>query len=236
MFKKGFTLIELLVVIAIIAILAAILFPVFAQAREKARGATCLSNAKQLGTGLQLYVDDYDETLPRSYGWGANPQCHPMSLAAVRDNVTVPNGVGCLMDYVTNGAWNKYATSASEADRLKNLPGLFKCPSDGAMRDPASTWTCSYFYWSPTTDINTGGEGCALAELDNSAGTVIIIERGQEGLWANIANKGHNGMTPAVFADGHAKTYKIQTPVERWGFDINNCPWPVHPDTIWPTK
>jgi len=104
------------------------------------------------------------------------------------------------------------------------------------MRNPDNYWLCSYFYWSPTTDINTGGEGCALAELDNSAGTVIIIERGQEGLWANIANKGHNGMTPAVFADGHAKTYKIQTPVERWGFDINNCPWPVHPDTIWPTK
>ncbi|MBQ7256091.1 MAG: DUF1559 domain-containing protein [Abditibacteriota bacterium] len=61
---KGFTLIELLVVIAIIAILAAILFPVFAQAREKARQANCLSNTKQFGTALQLYVDDYDETYP----------------------------------------------------------------------------------------------------------------------------------------------------------------------------
>ena len=64
MFKKGFTLIELLVVIAIIAILAAILFPVFAQAREKARQTSCLSNCKQIGTALQLYVDDYDETYP----------------------------------------------------------------------------------------------------------------------------------------------------------------------------
>ena len=62
--KKGFTLIELLVVIAIIAILAAILFPVFAQAREKARQTSCLSNCKQIGTALQLYVDDYDETYP----------------------------------------------------------------------------------------------------------------------------------------------------------------------------
>ena len=65
--KKGFTLIELLVVIAIIAILAAILFPVFAQAREKARQASCLSNCKQIGTALQLYIDDYDETVPPMY-------------------------------------------------------------------------------------------------------------------------------------------------------------------------
>lgn len=61
--KRGFTLIELLVVIAIIAILAAILFPVFAQAREKARQTACLSNLKQIGTGLMMYTQDYDETL-----------------------------------------------------------------------------------------------------------------------------------------------------------------------------
>ncbi|HZP81820.1 MAG TPA: prepilin-type N-terminal cleavage/methylation domain-containing protein, partial [Chthonomonadaceae bacterium] len=68
--RKGFTLIELLVVIAIIAILAAILFPVFAQAREKARAATCLSNVKELGLAHQMYAQDYDEQLVTSWSYG----------------------------------------------------------------------------------------------------------------------------------------------------------------------
>ena len=76
--RKGFTLIELLVVIAIIAILAAILFPVFAQARAKARGASCLSNVKQLALGFTMYAQDYDESFPqwqwdKNYNPGGNP-------------------------------------------------------------------------------------------------------------------------------------------------------------------
>src|SRR5947207_7471315 len=73
--RKGFTLIELLVVIAIIAILAAILFPVFAQAREQARKASCLSNCKQLGLATQMYAQDYDDNLP---GWD-NPGGTPLA-------------------------------------------------------------------------------------------------------------------------------------------------------------
>jgi prepilin-type N-terminal cleavage/methylation domain-containing protein/prepilin-type processing-associated H-X9-DG protein len=70
--KKGFTLIDLLVVIAIIAILAAILFPVFARARENARRSSCLSNTKQLGLGILQYTQDYDEKLPASYDAGTD--------------------------------------------------------------------------------------------------------------------------------------------------------------------
>ncbi len=70
--KGGFTLIELLVVIAIIAILAAILFPVFASARSKARQTTCLSNMKQIGTALMMYVQDNDETYPMAYYYPNN--------------------------------------------------------------------------------------------------------------------------------------------------------------------
>jgi prepilin-type N-terminal cleavage/methylation domain-containing protein/prepilin-type processing-associated H-X9-DG protein len=70
---SAFTLIELLVVIAIIALLAAILFPVFAQAREKARETVCLSNTRQIGTAVRMYVQDYDETFPIFHAYNFMP-------------------------------------------------------------------------------------------------------------------------------------------------------------------
>jgi prepilin-type N-terminal cleavage/methylation domain-containing protein/prepilin-type processing-associated H-X9-DG protein len=80
--KKAFTLIELLVVIAIIAILAAILFPVFAQAREQARTISCLSNLKQMGLAVHMYAQDYDEQFPMGTydgprNWEVNPDVNP---------------------------------------------------------------------------------------------------------------------------------------------------------------
>ena len=88
MLRRGFTLIELLVVIAIIAILAAILFPVFSQAREKARQATCISSLKQIGMGLLQYLQDYDERFPphqerdKWNEWHPRPTCQWAATAS----------------------------------------------------------------------------------------------------------------------------------------------------------
>src|SRR6187402_443318 len=79
--NHAFTLIELLVVIAIIAILAAILFPVFAQVREKARQTTCASNLKQLGLGMTMYAQDWDEKLPVSGSGTATAGAHRETLS-----------------------------------------------------------------------------------------------------------------------------------------------------------
>ncbi len=89
--SQGFTLIELLVVIAIIAILAAILFPVFAQAREKARAISCTSNVKQMGTAILMYTQDFDETFPMGMdetwhnSWAITTQPYIKSYAVYRD-------------------------------------------------------------------------------------------------------------------------------------------------------
>ncbi len=99
--SRGFTLIELLVVIAIIAVLAALLFPVFAQAREKARQTACLSNLKQVGTALALYVQDFDEVFPKAEFWGGGSFSEYYSWSSRR----------CLQPY------------------LKNV-GVYRCPSD----------------------------------------------------------------------------------------------------------
>lgn len=102
--RKGFTLIELLVVIAIIAILAAILFPVFAQAREQARSTSCLSNNKQIGLSVKMYAQDYDEQYPMGTyeaprNWEVNPDV--LGNLGWNDCYTTPDGRG-------PGAWTGF--------------------------------------------------------------------------------------------------------------------------------
>src|SRR4249920_207696 len=94
--KRAFTLIELLVVIAIIAILAAILFPVFAQAKEAAKKTACLSNEKQVGTALQMYLGDNEDTYPPAYYY-RNP-----NAAGSLDATGIEHWSGFMQPYIKN--------------------------------------------------------------------------------------------------------------------------------------
>ncbi len=118
--KSGFTLIELLVVIAIIALLAAILFPVFGRARENARRSSCQSNMKQLGLGFAQYTQDFDETYPLAYAQGV-PNISPNEMSWDKE-IQPYLGVGVA----TNKA-----------------PTIFACPSDTLLRTGGNT-TRSY--------------------------------------------------------------------------------------------
>jgi prepilin-type N-terminal cleavage/methylation domain-containing protein/prepilin-type processing-associated H-X9-DG protein len=124
--RRAFTLIELLVVIAIIAILAAILFPVFAQARDKARQTSCLSNMKQTALGFMMYKQDYDETFPSAY---------------FHRNFATGGGAGGYIHW--SGMINPY---------VKNW-GMYTCPSD-AVRGWGPT--CGFGPNSPETNAGFG--------------------------------------------------------------------------------
>ena len=127
--KRGFTLIELLVVIAIIAILAAILFPVFAQARAKARQASCLSNVKQLTLGMVMYSQDYDETFPQ-WNWGQQYAGGSGPGVEIWNNLWV----NAIYPYVKNGQ-------------------VYGCPDDRGRLTPLNS---NVFWWTnlPTNDTN----------------------------------------------------------------------------------
>jgi prepilin-type N-terminal cleavage/methylation domain-containing protein/prepilin-type processing-associated H-X9-DG protein len=168
--RPGFTLIELLVVIAIIAILAAILFPVFAQARDRARATTCLSNIKQLSLGVGMYAQDYDETL-----------------------LFYPGSGNCSWRYICS-------TTAEPRDYLnwwdivlpytKNTK-IFDCPSAAAVTTSAlAFWgirnVAIGYNMSPSagfslvknTAVGSNYPGVGLAEVTRPADTILLGEAG----------------------------------------------------------
>jgi prepilin-type N-terminal cleavage/methylation domain-containing protein/prepilin-type processing-associated H-X9-DG protein len=123
--SKGFTLIELLVVIAIIALLAAILFPVFAQARESARQTTCLSNMRQVGIAVRMYVQDYDETWPIFHAYNTQPPAdvegHKGIEVALMPYVREKNAFRCPDD--SGGPVPSGTPSTVEYGGCKDIPG-----------------------------------------------------------------------------------------------------------------
>ena len=193
--RRGFTLIELLVVIAIIAILAAILFPVFARAREKARQTSCLSNVKQLALGCHMYAQDYDETLPcvqhRSpttfYGYWyqvIQPYVNNMQIVVCPSSKRTTPGYG----------WN-YPHAGYRLDRNNQVflgdiryPAEMMIFGDSDPTGSSSTWYRLFLYCAAAG----GGTTHWVFPPGIRNETNIIATRHQDG--ANFA-----------FADGHAK-------------------------------
>ncbi len=204
---RAFTLIELLVVIAIIAILAAILFPVFAKAREKARQTSCLSNLKQISTGWQMYAQDYDETscLSYYYGPGWSPE---YAWDTVTDYGTMATSLGLLGAYTKNQQINAcpsfkgptsgrpytgYAYNASYigGDSYYGYPPA----ALGAIVAPAETAV-----FADSAYLNTYGgntiDGCNYlrAPVKDS----VLYSSG-------TAHFRHNRVCNVAYADGHGK-------------------------------
>lgn len=136
--NRGFTLIELLVVIAIIAILASILFPVFAKAREAARSTSCLSNIKQLGTALAMYMGDNDQSLPGLWREAADAAGDSAGETMASHNAIVAGQEDYMKQSSIEAILDSYVKSAS----------IWKCPSDTGC-DPkyvATKRNSSYHY------------------------------------------------------------------------------------------
>ncbi len=198
--RRGFTLIELLVVIAIIAILAAILFPVFARAREKARQASCQSNLKQIALAGFMYAQDYDELYVP--GYMANT-----GLAASRwRDLLVPYMKNTGITICPSGV-AQYGTS-SYGINSQSMSGV----AMAVVAKPAET-----IWFADGKRINRAGTG--FADLDpntwGSNGTCDWqVHAPQGGGWAGGTcctdsrriDVRHNGMCNFAYADGHVKT------------------------------
>ncbi len=154
--RRGFTLIELLVVIAIIAILAAILFPVFARAREKARQSSCLSNVKQIALGAMMYTQDYDETYPPGLANTGGTAQGPVSQNAAFTSIWLTYDL--IFPYVMNRQ-------------------VFFCPSG----DEAVTYSGDYGFnrvLCPDLRTSTSGTPVKMARVLAPADTFMLLDAG----------------------------------------------------------
>ncbi|MDX1932974.1 MAG: DUF1559 domain-containing protein [Capsulimonadales bacterium] len=227
--RSAFTLIELLVVIAIIAILAAILFPVFAQARAKARQASCLSNEKQVGLAFLMYAQDYDEILPgnTTLDTVSDPRW-PDATTAHSAGLSEPMGWMQPFDVNNVGTYRIWARDVQPY--TKNL-GIFRCPetkprsSDGPCTPTANTCEVTGVANAGNGNLLLNGIAASksLAAIPAPADTIFLHEtrnynrvaqekprqRKSTGLWVNFTHQYydylHNGGANLLFCDGHAK-------------------------------
>lgn len=243
--RSGFTLIELLVVIAIIAILAAILFPVFAQAREKARAISCLSNTKQLGLATLMYVQDYDE----QFGGGS-------TNISGKDNAC--DGFRWWLDMIEPYVKNKQLKNCpDEKISLSTFdPTLADEPGTGCKDDGGTSKYYSSYSWSviicfadATNGFNTFGctpwdlslmkyhgitRGTALAAVARPSDVIAIMDTRNAYIetWADfmtdlrrvpetptdvgLAYRHSDGFN-SVYVDGHSKfSRKHSTKLHNW--------------------
>jgi prepilin-type N-terminal cleavage/methylation domain-containing protein/prepilin-type processing-associated H-X9-DG protein len=195
--KRGFTLIELLVVIAIIAILAAILFPVFARARENARRASCQSNMKNIALGFKQYIQDYDELYPRA-----------MSTTAANGN---PNWPDEINSYVKS---SQIYACPSDSGAVGGAAGAY-------------TYSYGYNQLLGGNVTNGSAAGANESSMNNSAVIVLSFETtasttAQVGASMPVgAQSRHLDGANYSFVDGHVKWYK---PLKVSGTATNGDP------------
>ncbi len=226
--QRAFTLIELLVVIAIIAILAAILFPVFAQAREKSRQAVCLSNTKQMGLALTMYAQDFDETLPMGGNGGPDRQnrwYHWIAAYQKSRGINIcpsaPNqksgdydvgGYGCNINLMGWGDYpvHKGAPPGRRLQEITDPAGTFvisdcsQCTKAVINKDP-DTWNESIDQKRPSCDWQVTPPGA----WDSNS----YVPYNSHDAWGNESRRPmprHNQGLSIIYADGHAKWSRLK--------------------------
>ena len=231
---SGFTLIELLVVIAIIAILAAILFPVFAQAREKARQTSCISNEKEIALASIMYVQDYDEY----FAVEREPNVY---------NPPGPLGITwrtTLQPYIKN---NQIFFCPDDASNVQWSEGFLDQQFYKVQQGNPAGNHLSYCYNGYLFDTTNG---LKISQIQSPAGEIMLLETRLEypdlGLWVfpwdlsglpgGFKGEGpftsHNGMLNFAFCDGHVKAMKLAATVTgTWLWDNNSLPNPESGDT-----
>ena len=239
--RSGFTLIELLVVIAIIAILAAILFPVFARARENARRSSCQSNLKQIGLGILQYTQDYDEKYPMFQWNNATPG--DLNPAYSWRRTTFPYVKSTQLYECSSNTYGGRNAYDSENPQMAALPA-------GSPRFPASysiNGSGSSIGGTPVSETSAPPtyNPTTLSAIADPAQTIIVSEYSwvdnrvnwDDGCATNpncngLYFKGHLGNSNFLFTDGHVKALKppaTGNPINMWNIEERQNDFPSNP-------